>query len=137
MDAGESPEQGAADCGIAPGRVSQSRVQGKAQAAPQQQGAPSEIPADGGGPLGVLVVDPPGQYDVRAQAPPPQVATPYPPMSLEELKKGHLPLLADSAILWLWTTNAPLEEAVMVAPLQAFHFSIPFLSTASCFRSAI
>ena len=76
----------------------------------------------------MLVADPPWQYDARAQAPPPQVATPYPPMSLEELKKGHLPLLADGAILWLWTTNAPLAEAVMVARIWA----LGGIKTASC-----
>jgi len=56
----------------------------------------------------VLVVDPPWPYAAGM--------LPYPPMSLEQI--AALPigeLLADDAIVWLWTTNAFLYDAQRIA----------------------
>lgn len=65
------------------------------------------------GPFRVLVVDPPWNYNNRAQDLTHRAANPFPPLSVEEL--GQLPVggLAhpEGAILWLWTTNAFLHDA--------------------------
>lgn len=60
------------------------------------------------GRVAVLVLDPPWPYAAAM--------LPYPPMSLAEI--AALPigeLLADDAIVWLWTTNAFLYDAQRIA----------------------
>lgn len=60
----------------------------------------------------VIVIDPPWDYgteesyDVNSF----RGTTPYPTMSLEEIKKIKLPV-AENCILWLWTTNLFMEQA--------------------------
>jgi N6-adenosine-specific RNA methylase IME4/ParB-like chromosome segregation protein Spo0J len=51
-----------------------------------------------------IVMDPPWPYE--------SAKTPYPAMSLDELKALPVPrLLGDEGFVWLWTTNAMIEEA--------------------------
>ena len=64
------------------------------------------------GKYNVIVVDPPWPYDGKYD---PshwmgRVASPYPQMSIEEIKQIKLPT-TDDCIVWLWTTNKYLHEA--------------------------
>jgi N6-adenosine-specific RNA methylase IME4 len=72
------------------------------------------------GPFGVLVADPPWRYEQRAEDTTHRAANPYPSMTYEEICDYQLPGLADDAILWLWTTNAHLEQAFSVARVWTF-----------------
>lgn len=63
----------------------------------------------------VIVIDPPWQYENRASDSTHRAANPYPSMKLEEIMAMPIPDLAlDDCILWLWTTNAFMEEAHQV-----------------------
>ena len=72
-----------------------------------------EIP-DPEGVFGVIVVDPPwpyrltgnNEYDSEGN----RADSPYPEMSLEEIKNIELPC-DDDCVLWLWTTNRFMHEA--------------------------
>jgi len=67
----------------------------------------------------VIVVDPPWPYQSRAEDITHRARSPYPSMSLEEIKALHIPA-ADDCILWLWTTNAFVHDAFHV--LEAWEF---------------
>jgi N6-adenosine-specific RNA methylase IME4 len=64
------------------------------------------------GPFGVIVLDPAWQYDKDAWRF--SVSAPdYPTMTLEEIRKVDVPGLADQdCILWLWTTNKHMADAL-------------------------
>lgn len=85
----------------------------------QIQGEPKPPP---GGPFRVIVADPPWAYNKRSKDPSHRGSTPYPEMSLDEIKsyldpeKQH----PEGSILWLWTTNAHREEAFSVARAWGF-----------------
>lgn len=59
----------------------------------------------------VIVLDPPWPYQVRAEDTTHRARLPYPSMTMGEILKLHIPL-ADDGILWLWTTNAFMHEAL-------------------------
>jgi N6-adenosine-specific RNA methylase IME4 len=64
------------------------------------------------GPYRVIVIDPPWRYDTRAEDITHRARTSYPDMSMEEIKAIPVASLAhQDSILWLWTTNAFMEEA--------------------------
>lgn len=64
------------------------------------------------GPWGVIVIDPPWQYNCRQDDPSHDSMSGYPSMSLEEIKALPIPdLLANDSMVWLWTTNAHLPDA--------------------------
>jgi len=64
----------------------------------------------------VIAIDPAWSYDNRPDDSTHRAANPYPSMTLEEIKALAVPGLAlDDCILWLWTTNAFMEEAHQVA----------------------
>jgi N6-adenosine-specific RNA methylase IME4 len=67
----------------------------------------------------VLVVDPPWNYGTSYNPEGRRVASPYPEMSLDELKSLKLPT-NENCVLWLWTTNAFLHEAFHI--LEAWGF---------------
>lgn len=69
----------------------------------------------------VIVVDPPWKYDNRAEDESHRSANPYPSMTIEEITALKVPDLAlDNCILWLWTTNAFMEEAHQIARAWGF-----------------
>ena len=80
---------------------------------------PRPIPA---GPFRVIVADPPWQYgEGDADASTRQGLAPYPSMTLVEI--AALPVqdaAHDDAILWLWTTNAHMEQSFGVARAWGF-----------------
>jgi len=67
----------------------------------------------------VIVIDPPWPYGTSYDPETRRCASPYPEMSIEELKKLKIPA-ADDCILWLWTTNAFMHEAFHL--LEAWGF---------------
>jgi N6-adenosine-specific RNA methylase IME4 len=58
----------------------------------------------------VIVVDPPWNYGTNYDPEGRRCASPYPELSIEEIKAIKLPL-AENAIVWLWATNAFLHDA--------------------------
>jgi N6-adenosine-specific RNA methylase IME4 len=68
----------------------------------------------------VIVVDPPWPYESRSEDPSHRGTIPYPAMTLDEIKALSIPA-AENCILWLWTTNAFMEEAFAV--LRAWEFT--------------
>lgn len=88
----------------------------KAVAAVQALPAPTTLK----GPWGVIVADPPWNYEKRADDGTHRAALPYPSMSLDEIRDLEIPKPADDAILWLWTTNAHMEHAYGIARRWGF-----------------
>ena len=77
------------------------------------EAAPPPLPT---GPFQVIVADPPWQYDSGN-------SLPYPTMALDAIKAMPVRDLADdSAILWLWTTNAHLPMAFQVIDSWGFEY---------------
>lgn len=65
------------------------------------------------GPYRVLVLDPPWKYGNRVEDATHRGRNQYPDMSLEEIAALPVPALAEEdAVLWLWTTNVFIEEAL-------------------------
>jgi N6-adenosine-specific RNA methylase IME4 len=65
------------------------------------------------GKYGVIVIDPPWQYEKRNNDITHRGRCPYPTMTTEELCKMKLPM-NDDCIVWLWTTNAFMHESFHV-----------------------
>ena len=65
------------------------------------------------GQYGVIVIDPPWQYEKRNGDITHRGRCPYPTMTIEELCKIDLPM-EDDCIVWLWTTNAFMHESFHV-----------------------
>ncbi len=71
-----------------------------------------EPPALPEGPFRVIVIDPPWQYNARAEDATHRAGNPYPDMTLDQIKALPVAKLAHvDCIVWLWTTNAFLKEA--------------------------
>jgi N6-adenosine-specific RNA methylase IME4 len=67
----------------------------------------------------VIVIDPPWQYDMKYDERRHRGASPYPEMSLEELRLLKVPA-ADNCILWLWATERFLCEARQLLEIWGF-----------------
>lgn len=79
---------------------------------------PAPLPT---GPFRTIVADPPWPYETRNEDPSHRGVTPYPPMSIETIcMLGIEDLAAPDAVLWLWTTNAFMDEAFDVAKAWGF-----------------
>ena len=90
----------------------------KAQAAEYIATEPPPLPT---GPFRVIVADPPWNYGNRADDPTHRARNPYPDMSTEDI--CALPvgaLAANDCVLWLWTTNAHMDEAFCVVDAWGF-----------------
>ena len=73
------------------------------------------------GPFRVIVIDPPWPYESRAVDPTHRARNPYTSMSLGDI--ADLPVASlshEDCILWLWTTNAFLDEAFNLVYLWGF-----------------
>jgi len=71
----------------------------------------------------VIVVDPPWHYRFRPGQASKENVTPYPTMSLDEIKEIPVKeLAADNSILWLWSTNAHLPDAFEVVEEWGFEY---------------
>jgi len=71
------------------------------------------------GKYNVIVVDPPWAYGTTYDPQGRRCASPYPEMSIEELKQLEIPCTED-CVLWLWTTNAFMHDAFHL--LEAWDF---------------
>jgi len=71
------------------------------------------------GKYNVIVVDPPWAYGTIYDPQGRRCASPYPEMSIEELKQLEIPCSED-CVLWLWTTNAFIHDAFHL--LEAWGF---------------
>jgi len=67
----------------------------------------------------VVVLDPPWNYGTEYNPDTRRVASPYPEMSVEEIKNLTLPT-TENCVLWLWTTNAFMHDAFHI--LEAWGF---------------
>ena len=67
----------------------------------------------------VIVVDPPWPYRTEYDPDTRRAASPYPEMSIEEIKKMKTPA-SDNCILWLWTTNQFMHEAYHILEVWGF-----------------
>lgn len=74
------------------------------------------------GPFRVIVADPPWPYEARADDPTQRGQITYPPMPIEKICALPVGEMAhpDGCVLWLWTTNAFMEQAFVV--LRAWGF---------------
>ena len=67
----------------------------------------------------VISIDPPWSYDKRPTDITHRAASPYPSMTIEEISRLNIPA-DDDCILWLWTTNAFMEEAHQIVRQWGF-----------------
>jgi len=67
----------------------------------------------------VIVIDPPWNYGTEYDPEGRRCASPYPEMSVEELKQLKIPA-NENCVLWLWTTNAFMHDAFHL--LEAWGF---------------
>lgn len=69
----------------------------------------------------VIVIDPPweiaGEYDPDGR----RIASPYPTMSLEQIKAVELPT-SENCILWLWVTNLNMHDGFHLLEHWGFEF---------------
>jgi N6-adenosine-specific RNA methylase IME4 len=73
------------------------------------------------GPYRVIVADPPWPYDVRQEDPSHRGVTPYPQMSLDQIRSLPVASLAhDDCILWIWTTNFHMLHAYAMIDAWGF-----------------
>lgn len=68
----------------------------------------------------VIVVDPPWNYGTEYDPDSRRVASPYPEMSIEEIKNIKLPTNEESCMLFLWTTNAFIHDAFHIVKHWGF-----------------
>lgn len=66
-----------------------------------------------------IVVDPPWEYQSRAEDATHRARNPYPSMSIDEIAALEMPA-AEDCILWLWTTNAFLHNAYHILDAWGF-----------------
>ncbi|KKN13995.1 hypothetical protein LCGC14_1000720 [marine sediment metagenome] len=71
------------------------------------------------GEYNIIVVDPPWSYGDDYDEETNRGTTPYPTMSLNEIRNIKLPTKKD-CILWLWTTNTFIEEALELINVWGF-----------------
>ena len=75
------------------------------------------------GPFRVIVADPPWGFELRKEDPSHRGTTPYPPMSIDEIKALDVASIAHAdCVLWLWTTNTHLREAFDVLDAWGFQY---------------
>jgi N6-adenosine-specific RNA methylase IME4 len=79
----------------------------------QMEAAAPEFPT---GPFQVIVADPPWRYESGNELP-------YPTMAIDDIKAMPVQsIVADDAVLWLWTTNAHLRVAFDVVVEWGFEY---------------
>ena len=73
----------------------------------------------------VIVIDPAWRYQLRQGQTGRRNTTPYPTMSIEEIKALPVQTIAaEDAILWLWTTNTHLPDAFDVVREWGFQYKV-------------
>jgi N6-adenosine-specific RNA methylase IME4/ParB-like chromosome segregation protein Spo0J len=78
-------------------------------------------PLPGNGPYHVIVADPPWPFEMRMEDPSHRAIYPYPTMSIAQIAALRVGELAhDDCILWLWTTNFNMREALGLVETWGF-----------------
>jgi N6-adenosine-specific RNA methylase IME4 len=73
-------------------------------------------PLPGNGPYRVIVIDPPWPFEIRDEDPSHRAVYPYATMSIAQISALRVAELAhEDCILWLWTTNFHMREALSLA----------------------
>ena len=86
----------------------------------EQQGAIKDLkPAKGK--YSIISIDPPWPYGTKYDSDARRAASPYPEMSIEELREIELPA-QDDCILWLWTTHKFLWDAKDLMDAWGFEY---------------
>ncbi len=87
----------------------------------QAEALGAEPPPLPSGPFAVVACDPPWQYTHRPGDDSKRNVTPYPAMTLDQLKALPVAELAgNDCALWLWSTNAHLPDAVELVKAWGF-----------------
>ena len=90
--------------------VGQAKLSAKAAVAEQIRAAPPLTPT---GPFPVIAIDPPWKYENRVEDASHRGRNQYPDMTQGQLVMLPVPMLAaEDCILWLWTTNAFMGDAL-------------------------
>ena len=71
----------------------------------------------------VIVIDPPWPYGTEYNEETRRVASPYPEMSLEQIKGIRLPTF-DNCVLWLWTTHRFIKDAFDILEGWGFEYKL-------------
>ena len=80
---------------------------------------PPPLPCNG--PYRVIVADPPWPFEIRDEDPSHRAIYPYPTMSIAQIAALRVGELAhDDCILWLWTTNFNMREALGLVETWGF-----------------
>lgn len=91
------------------------------RAAREQQLKAIEVTQWPAGQYHVIALDPPWAYDNRPDDLTHRAANPYPSMTVEEITALDIPALAlADCVLWLWATNAFIEQAHQIARAWGF-----------------
>jgi N6-adenosine-specific RNA methylase IME4 len=69
----------------------------------------------------VIVIDPPWEYTTEYNPDTRRISSPYPEMSLQEIKDINIPA-KDDCILWLWTTHKFIWEANEILEYWGFNY---------------
>ena len=73
----------------------------------------------------VIAIDPPWQYYLRHAQAGRRNTTPYPTMSNDEIKDIPVhEVTAENCVLWLWTTNSHLPDALEIAKGWGFEYKV-------------
>jgi N6-adenosine-specific RNA methylase IME4 len=105
--------------------AAQKRLEAKHELADKLNAAPLPAPT---GPYRVIVVDPPWQYEKRAEDLTHRGRNPYPDMTTDAICNLPVAKLAEpDCILWLWTTNAFMRDAYRC--LDAWGFTAKTIMT--------
>jgi len=80
-------------------------------------------PLPNNGPYRIIVVDAAWNYDLRADDPSQRGRTPYPTMTLSEIKDLPITSIAHpDCALWMWTTNAHIRDAFDILSHWGFEY---------------
>lgn len=71
----------------------------------------------------VIVIDPPWPYGTEYDKESRRVASPYPELSMDQLRDFKIPAAKD-CVLWLWTTHRFLHEAQHLIETYGFEYKI-------------
>ena len=98
--------------------VGQQKLAAKAAVAEQIRAAPPPSPT---GPFPVIEIDPPWKYDNRVEDTSHRGRNQYPDMTQGQIAALPVPTLAaEDCVLWLWTTNAFMDDALALVAEWGF-----------------
>ena len=98
--------------------MGEAKQRAKAAVAEQIRAAPAPTPR---GPFPVIAIDPPWKYDNRVEDATHRGRNQYPDMTQGQIAALPVPTLAaEDCVLWLWTTNAFMDDALALVAEWGF-----------------